>query len=206
MSEFRVIPSVDQLRRRPSVAALESVYGHGAVVDALRAETEAIRVAVGAGAAAPRRPMSPRCHRDPRPGAAAATIAPSLKCVLTRPASSSTPTWAERRFAAVAIERIRALADGYTNLEYDVATGSRGARDVHAERLLCRLTGAEPAVSSTTARRRRCWCSRRWPEDVKSGLAERVGRDRRRVPGSRRDGAVGRTAAGDRNDEPNAHR
>ena len=38
MSSYRVIPSVDQLRRRPSVIALETQYGHAAVVDALRTE------------------------------------------------------------------------------------------------------------------------------------------------------------------------
>ena len=39
-----------------------------------------------------------------------------------------------------------ALAAGYTNLEYDLDAGTRGRRDVHAERDLCRLTGAAAAV------------------------------------------------------------
>jgi L-seryl-tRNA(Ser) seleniumtransferase len=48
--------------------------------------------------------------------------------------------------APVAAERVGQLATGYTNLEYDVARGARGRRDVHAERLLCGLTGAAAAV------------------------------------------------------------
>ena len=47
--------------------------------------------------------------------------------------------------ARAAVERVAALA-GYTNLEYDLEQGTRGRRDVHAERLLCHLLGAEAAV------------------------------------------------------------
>ncbi len=48
--------------------------------------------------------------------------------------------------AEAAIARVAEVARGYATLEYDVARGARGRRDVHAESLLCRLTGAEAAV------------------------------------------------------------
>ena len=48
--------------------------------------------------------------------------------------------------ARAAADRVAALAVGYTNLEYDIERGTRGRRDVHAERLLCGLTGAEAAL------------------------------------------------------------
>ena len=44
------------------------------------------------------------------------------------------------------MERVVDVASGYSSLEYDLARGSRGRRDVHAEALLCRLTGTEAAV------------------------------------------------------------
>jgi len=37
-------------------------------------------------------------------------------------------------------------ARSYSNLEYDLKAGQRGSRYVHAEELLCRLTGAEAAL------------------------------------------------------------
>jgi L-seryl-tRNA(Ser) seleniumtransferase len=47
--------------------------------------------------------------------------------------------------APAAVEAIRAIAAGYANLEFDLATGTRGSRQVHVEALLCALTGAEAA-------------------------------------------------------------
>ena len=41
---------------------------------------------------------------------------------------------------------MEAVAAGYSNLEYDLDVGERGSRYLHAERLLCRLTGAEAAL------------------------------------------------------------
>jgi L-seryl-tRNA(Ser) seleniumtransferase len=41
---------------------------------------------------------------------------------------------------------MRRAAEGYTNLELDLASGERGDRYLHAEAALCRLTGAEGAV------------------------------------------------------------
>jgi L-seryl-tRNA(Ser) seleniumtransferase len=47
--------------------------------------------------------------------------------------------------AAAALERVGAAA-GYSNLEYDLTTGSRGSRQDHLAPLLRRLTGAEAAI------------------------------------------------------------
>lgn len=48
--------------------------------------------------------------------------------------------------APTAIERVRAVAEGYSTLEYDVAKGKRGRRTDHCGPLLAQLAGAEAAL------------------------------------------------------------
>ncbi len=48
--------------------------------------------------------------------------------------------------ADVALARVREVAGGYSNLEYDLTTGSRGSRQDHVADVLRRLTGGEAAL------------------------------------------------------------
>jgi L-seryl-tRNA(Ser) seleniumtransferase len=47
---------------------------------------------------------------------------------------------------AAALDAVAEAGSGYSNLEYDLEQGTRGSRQVHAEELLCQLTGAEAAI------------------------------------------------------------
>ena len=48
--------------------------------------------------------------------------------------------------AAAAMERVAEIGAGYSNLEYDTASGARGSRQDHVAPILRRLTGAEGAL------------------------------------------------------------
>jgi L-seryl-tRNA(Ser) seleniumtransferase len=48
--------------------------------------------------------------------------------------------------ADAALDRVREIGRGYSNLEYDVAAGTRGSRQDHIVDVLRRLTGAEAAL------------------------------------------------------------
>jgi len=48
--------------------------------------------------------------------------------------------------ADVAVEAVREACAHYSNLEFDLATGERGSRYSHVERILCQVTGAEAGL------------------------------------------------------------
>lgn len=142
MPDFSVIPSIEQLRQRPAIRALEARFGAEATVDALRAAAAAARRALASGADA-------EVVQDIEQAAAthlAAAFRPSLAPVINATGVVIHTNLGRAPLAAAAIERVAEVARGYSSLEYDVDRGVRGRRDVHAEGLICRLTGAEAAV------------------------------------------------------------
>jgi L-seryl-tRNA(Ser) seleniumtransferase len=122
---------------------LEERFGHAAVVDALRAEADGLRARMAKGETAPdialaiEEALVRRLNTE---------HAASLRSVINATGVIIHTNLGRAPLSRAAVERVAALAQGYTNLEYELAAGRRGKRDVHAERLICRLTGAEAAV------------------------------------------------------------
>jgi L-seryl-tRNA(Ser) seleniumtransferase len=147
MPDFRLIPSIDQLRQRAVIRALEDRFGSDATVDALRAAAAAIREAMAGGdatlttdaAVVARLETIARTELDDR-------FRPSLVPVINATGVIIHTNLGRAPLAAAALDRITAVARGYSTLEYDVARGARGRRDRHAEMLLRDVTGAEAAV------------------------------------------------------------
>jgi L-seryl-tRNA(Ser) seleniumtransferase len=140
---MRQIPSIEQLRQRPGLQALEAEFGRTAVVDALRSAAADLRTRVAAGETAPE-DVGAALEAD-LPGRLASLTAPSLRAVINATGVILHTNLGRAPLARVAVERVAALA-GSTNLEYDLEEGTRGRSDLHAERLLCHLLGAEAAV------------------------------------------------------------
>jgi L-seryl-tRNA(Ser) seleniumtransferase len=142
MPDFSVIPSIEQLRQRPAVRALEARFGAEATVGALRAAAAEARRALASGAGAE---VVGGIEQTAATQLAAA-FRPSLARVINATGVVIHTNLGRAPLAAAAIERVADVARGYSSLEYDVEHGARGRRDVHAEGLICRLTGAEAAV------------------------------------------------------------
>src|SRR5450756_1671760 len=74
-------------------------------------------------------------------------VIPAIEQLRQREAMRALETrYGRAPLSEAALARVGAVVGGYTNLEYDVEAGGRGRRDVHAEGLVARLTGAEAAV------------------------------------------------------------
>ncbi len=148
--DSREIPSIERLRQRPGLRALEARYGREAIVEALRAEAGMLRSQLRGGANAPADPARPsdlaeylenqveRRLRD--------LFAGSLHRVINATGVIVHTNLGRAPLSDAAIERLAHVARGYSNLEFDLGTGRRGRRDVHAGVLLTRLTGAESAL------------------------------------------------------------
>jgi L-seryl-tRNA(Ser) seleniumtransferase len=146
MSDFRVIPSIEQLRQRADVRSLEERYGREALVESLRDAAAALREAIARGGPSPgEEAVAGELAQD-----AAARLArgfePSLARAINATGVVIHTNLGRAPLPRSALARIAELGAGYTNLEYDVARGTRGSRAVHAERLLTRITGAEAAA------------------------------------------------------------
>ncbi len=123
--------------------ALEPRFGRAAVTEALRAEADALRQRLSTGEPHPDDVVG--WLEAAVPARLASLTGPSLRTVINATGVILHTNLGRAPLAPAAIARVSALA-GATNLEYDLEKGTRGRRDVHAERLLCHLLGAEAAV------------------------------------------------------------
>src|SRR5437773_1399242 len=192
MPDFTVIPSIERLRQRATIRALELRFGGDATVNALRHAATVVRDAIGRGDSS--------LEADGTVIARIEAIAlarlgeqfrPSLEPVINASGVLIHTNLGRAPLAESAIERVAAVARGYSTLEYDLARRRRGRRDVPAEAPLCRLpaAGARGAGRPWQALRRSC---RRGPRQRTSGggcpppaRERRAGSDRQRRCGRR---------------------
>ena len=77
---------------------------------------------------------------------AAASARPSLRRVINATGVILHTNLGRAPLATAAVEAIAEVAAHYTNLEYDLGEGERGARESHCRELLARLAGSEAAM------------------------------------------------------------
>ena len=136
------IPSVDRVLRSAPVEALTVSYGRQPATNAVRAVLDDIRERVRGGGEPPSEEgivadVAARLERAAQP---------SLRPVFNLTGTVLHTNLGRAPLPQEAIDAMTLVASGASNLEFDLATGRRGDRDVHIEELLAELTGAEAAT------------------------------------------------------------
>ncbi len=137
------LPSVDHVLGLARLAAEIDLHGRGAAKQAVRAELDALRRGLSDGA---------EVQTDDRAICAAVTnrlaalARPSLRPLFNLTGTVLHTNLGRAPLPAEAMRAMEAVAGSASNLEYDLASGKRGDRDVHVEDLLRELTGAEAAT------------------------------------------------------------
>jgi L-seryl-tRNA(Ser) seleniumtransferase len=143
---LRRLPSVDELLLRPRVAELCNSLERGYAVAAIREALAQLRREIISQQVKDESAVSPDTLEGRIVSTVEAELAPSLRPVINASGVILHTNLGRAPLIAAAIEELRQSATHYCNLEYDLAGGARGKRDVHLSRLMERLTGAEAAV------------------------------------------------------------
>ena len=143
---LRRVPSVDELLLRPRLAALCKEVDRAFALDTLRGVLAEVRRDIIAGLTAEERVVEAAEIERRTVEAVESELRPSLQPVINASGVILHTNLGRAPLSLEVIEEFRRVATEYTNLEYDVAAGARGKRDVHCARLLRRLTGAEAVI------------------------------------------------------------
>jgi L-seryl-tRNA(Ser) seleniumtransferase len=136
---LRELPSVDELLGRAELSDLAERHGRPLVLAAVRAALARAREEVRAGYPAGDLVARAAAELD-------ASLRPSLRRVLNATGVVVHTNLGRAPLPEAALERVREVGAGYSNLEYDVGAGSRGSRQDHVAAALRELTGAEAAL------------------------------------------------------------
>jgi L-seryl-tRNA(Ser) seleniumtransferase len=140
--DLRALPSVDLLLGTPAAAELITAYGRALTTAAVRAALDGVRRRAADHAPVP----DHAALLDLTAAELRAWTAPTLQPVLNATGVVLHTNLGRAPLSHAALAAVTATAAGYANLEFDLGSGKRGSRLIHAEALLQRLTGAEAAL------------------------------------------------------------
>jgi L-seryl-tRNA(Ser) seleniumtransferase len=136
--QLRELPAVDQVVA--GLSHLEGRFPRALIVDEVRRVLQAARDEILAGGPPGREPVAERVARN-----LARFETPSLRRVI-----NATGVVLHTNLGRAPLPLFEPLL-GYSNIEYDLAQGARGKRDVHASELLERLVGASGIAVNNNA-------------------------------------------------------
>ena len=147
---LRRIPAMEQLLGQAQPDRRFEGLSHEVLAELLRQATAAARQElVGSQQAAGGETTTQQLLEqilDRAAAARACLLEPSLRKVINATGVVLHTNLGRAPLSARAVEAVRAVAEGYSTLEYDLAAGGRGERYAHVAKRLEKLTGAEAAL------------------------------------------------------------
>ena len=143
-AQLQALPQVQKLLELPGASGLADRYGRAAVVEAFRAVLTQARGRLRNGSRAA--PSADDVLSSAR-ALLAEHAAPGLRRVINATGIILHTNLGRAPMPPEAAEAAAAVARGYCNLEFDLATGGRGSRMQAVEPLLRALTGAEAGLA-----------------------------------------------------------
>lgn len=141
----RLLPSVDSVLSDGEFRRLQDRFGRDRVVGRLRVEMDEARAGLGPGGGAGE-VASPIPWADRVRAALEAEDVPSLCPVINATGVVLHTNLGRAPLAEAARRAMEQVAQGYSNLEFDLEAGVRGSRYDHCADLFARLSGAEAAL------------------------------------------------------------
>ncbi len=147
---FRKLPSVDEVLRMSSVAGLFAREGAPAVTEAARTVLARLRDEIAAGTLGEKEvdlALAGLAEAIERQIRHAFTY--SLRTVINATGVILHTNLGRAPLSEPALMHVMQSARGFSNLEFDLNTGARGKRDVHAQQLFSRLLDTESRKTQT---------------------------------------------------------
>jgi L-seryl-tRNA(Ser) seleniumtransferase len=137
---FRLLPSVDELMNSEKLQFIAEQYGREATVDYVRNSLNELREVISKGDVDEQR-IRADIARIPHDIAFSFDrwFAYSLRPVINATGVILHTNLGRAPLGDAALQHVVEVSHGYSNLEFDLATGERGERDVHVSRLLAQL-------------------------------------------------------------------
>jgi L-seryl-tRNA(Ser) seleniumtransferase len=144
MTNLQTLPSVEKLLQTPRAAGLMARYGRPLTLDAFRSTLDEVRSRLKLD------PQVTPPENDSIVSQAesrlSAWIAPTLQPVINATGVILHTNLGRAPLSKATIEAMDEVSLGYSNLEFDLETGKRGSRLLHAEAVLKKLLGVEAAA------------------------------------------------------------
>jgi L-seryl-tRNA(Ser) seleniumtransferase len=137
---YRLLPSIDELMRNQQLQTLAERQGRSATLEAARFALLQLRGEISTGALDDTKLQA---ALDDLPAAVERqlheALARSLRPVINATGVILHTNLGRAPLSRDAMQQVYEVSRGYSNLELDLATGERGKRDVHVDRLFARL-------------------------------------------------------------------